>query len=219
MKNQRTLMTILALAGLLTVPLSHIPAEAQKPTPAFPILAVVPFTVEPQPFEGAPVRADEDKIMRKLSEEATKQAERVLMARRVAAATERIESKEAAAGQFALTGVVRLPLSLPDNVFRDAQFRRGRFATAEVTLWNRKGKICARQEVQLVWGDGWWLYSGGRIRRHRALDDVLIEIAQKAADRAVNRIVREKGFHEMLLQCDREMEERPTPEKPAPGGK
>jgi hypothetical protein len=181
-------------------------AKDQKPEPAFPKLVVVPFTIEPQPFEQASTRTDEDKIVQQLSEAATKQAERVLIARRVAATTERVASREAAKGQYVLTGVVRLPLSLPANVFQEAPFRRGRFAWAEVSLWNREGQLCARQEVQLVWGDGWWLYGGGRIRRHRALEDVLSEFAEKAADRAVNRIVRERGFRDMLLACDREME-------------
>jgi hypothetical protein len=87
-------------------------------------------------------------------------------------------------------------------------------ATAAVTLWDREGKVCAPQEIQLVWGDGWWLYGGGRVRRRRALDDVLVEFAQKAADRAVNRIVRERGFREMLLSCDREMESPKETQKP-----
>lgn len=219
MVSRRNLIAAVAGTGLLAALTSETEAEGQKPEPAFPKLAIVPFAIEPQPFDGAPMRADEDKIVQKLSEEATKQAERVLISRRVAATTERVGSKEAAAGQFVVTGVVRLPLSLPEPVFREAQFRRGRFATAEVTLWNREGNLCARQDIQLVWGDGWWLYGGGRIHRRRALNDILIEFAQKAADRAVNRIVREKGFREMLLQCDQEMEEMPTPEKPAPGRK
>lgn len=206
MVNRRNFFIAAAGTGLLAASVTESEAEGQKPEPAFPKLAVVPFIIEPQPFDGASLRADEDKIRRKLSEEATKQAERVLVARRVAATTERVTSREAAAGQYIVTGVVRLPLSLPEPVFRDAPFRRGRFLTAAVTLWNREGNLCAQQEIQMVWGDGWWLYGGGRIHRRRALDDILIEYAQKAADRAVNRIVRERGFREMLLFCDRETE-------------
>jgi hypothetical protein len=215
MKNQWNILMKLLLAGILAIMMGSTEAEGQKPGPAFPRLAVVPFVVKPSPFENAPKRIDEEAIIRKLSEASTIQAERVLVSRRIAATTERVESKEAAIGKFVLTGVVRLPVALTDNALRDAGFRSGRFATAEVTLWTREGTACARQEVQLVWSDGWWMY-GARYRRTRNLDDVLVEFAQKATDRAVNRIVREKGFREMLVICDREMEEKPHSDKPAP---
>jgi hypothetical protein len=127
MVNRRNFLVSAAGTGLLATLATETEAEGQKPEPAFPKLAIVPFIIEPQPFDGAPVRDDEGNIRRKLSEEATKQAERVLVARRVAATTERVASREAAAGQFVMTGVVRLPLSLPENVLREAAFRRGRY--------------------------------------------------------------------------------------------
>lgn len=167
-------------------------AFALPQPPLFERVALAPFVIEPQPFEGAPRRADETKLLQKLSEAATARAERNLVRRRIAGVVERVATGQAPAGVL-LSGTIRLPVSLPRKIRgARAEWRKGRFATATIALTDAQGRTLAREEIALDWGDVRWTRSK-RIRRHshevaRALDDVLLDFVWRVADDGVKQL-------------------------------
>lgn len=88
-------------------------SDASKPVPPLPEVAVVPFVIIPQTLDGAPTRADQDALVRRLAEEASERAERSLLRQHLAAAVEWPSSRASATAPVLLAGTVRLPLSLP----------------------------------------------------------------------------------------------------------
>lgn len=151
-------------------------------------VAVAPFTIDPQPFAGAPERADEKEFLKRLSEEATEQAQRSLIERHIADIATRVPSRDAADGRVVVTGTIRMPISLPPRVIGwDASRRRGHFATATVTLLDATGKVLSEQNVAVDWGDVWW-FQGGKSVHNNRLDQVLGDFVRKAADHAVRRL-------------------------------
>lgn len=151
-------------------------------------VAVAPFTIDPQPFAGAPERADEKEFLKRLSEEATEQAQRSLIERHIADAATRASSRDAADGRFVVTGTIRMPISLPPKVIGwDASRRRGHFATATVILLDATGKALSERDVAVNWDDVWW-FQGGKSVHNNRLDRVLEDFVRKAADHAVRRL-------------------------------
>lgn len=185
-------------------------ASAATPTPPLAKVGVIAIAVIPQPLEGAPTRADQDALLRRLSDEATARAERSLLRQQIAASVERLPSRALAAepagrsaismpasgsstGEVYLTGTIRLPLSLPPSITRDwTWFRHGRFASAEVRLLRADGSTITRAAAILDWSDIRWFSGAGRVRSARPLDDVLVDFVRKAADQAVKHLKRQR---------------------------
>ena len=168
-------------------------AGSERGTPGqagSPRVEVVPLTVESLPFRDSPERPDRDQVLERLAAEATARAERTLLKQHIAGVVERVASPAVASGALVLTGTVRLPVSVPAGQRGGrALFRRGRFASATVTLRRPDGTVAAQGESHLEWDDVWWL-RGARVRRARKLDDVLVDTVRKAVDHAVKRLRR-----------------------------
>ena len=171
---------------LLAAP--NVYARRAKP-PLFKVVAFRPVVVEPILIEGAPERPDQEAIVRKLSEEATKQMRRMLVRAHIAGAVEEevAASPEGAAiaPSIRVTATVRLPVSLPPKAHGwNASQRKGRFATATLTIENTDtGAVLAKGEGTCDWKDAWW--TTGRTRRSRPVDDVLAHFARKTTERAI----------------------------------
>jgi hypothetical protein len=189
------------LPWLLAV-LAGMSSDASRPAPPLPKVAVVPFVIIPQALDGAPTRADQDVLVRRLAEEASERAARSLLRQHFAAAVERPSSPSSATAPVLLAGTVRLPLSLPPRLCGyGSWFHRGRFATAEVKVQRADGTLVAREEVILDWCDIRWYWGAGRLRHSRPLDDVLVDFVRKATDGAVKRLKQHdlvSAVHEML---------------------
>ncbi len=166
-----------------------VPAVASEKPPRYPLVAVASFRIEPQPYPGAPLRTGESELLERLVGEATARAERTLVKQHIAGRVERLAGLESATAAPVLTGVVRLPLSLPPGQGgARAMFRKGPFASASVLLRQPDGTSIQR-EVTLDWRDIRWT-RGARIRRVRRFDDVLVDFVRKGVDHAVKRIQR-----------------------------
>jgi hypothetical protein len=141
------------------------------------------ITIEAQPIEGATARADTAAITKRLSEAANAQA-----------------SKSLGKGPLgtrgvALSGIIRLPLSLPPRVIGlRAHDRKGTFVSAQFTLRDAHGKSLSEQTVTLRWKDVNWLTGSPKWRRNRAVDEVL----EDATRRAVNRALKQLAMHHVL---------------------
>lgn len=159
-------------------------ARPARDSPVAAEVVLLPFVIDPQPYPGAPARPDEVDLLRRLSEEATARAERTLLKQRLAGRVIRMAPSVSGAGVTVLSGVVRLPVSVPlRQTGARAAFRRGSFATASVQL-RRPDGTSSQQEITLDWQDSRWL-QGARIRRARKVDDVLADFVRKAVDHAV----------------------------------
>jgi hypothetical protein len=187
------LVTGMMAAFLLVVP-PRFSGAARKP-PLFEKVVLVPIVVEAVPFEQTPPRPDEAEIVRKLADEATKQAERILARAHVAGEVVRVASTTAtpsapdettASVMPTVSGTLRLPVSLPPKVRGwNASQRKGRFATVSLTITDpRTGVVLAHSEGTCDWKDAFWT-RGARSRRNAPLDDVLAHFARKTTERAV----------------------------------
>lgn len=160
---------VLLMATLWCVPL----AVAQAP---------VGISIEAQPIEGATARADTAAITKRLSEAA------------IAQAAKSLDKPPFASRGLRLSGVIRLPLSLPPRVIGlRAHDRKGNFVTANFTLHGADGKSLAEQSVTLKWDDVRWTQGARPWKRNRALDEVLEEATRKAVARAAWQISRQRG--------------------------
>ncbi len=154
----------------------------------FEKVLVVPLSIESLPFRDSPERPDREQVLQRLTEEATARAERTLLKQHLAQSVERAPSPDPTRGGLVLTGVVRLPVSVPAGQRGGrAMFRSGRFASATVALRRADGMLVAEGHTHLDWDDIRWV-RGARIRRARALDDVLVDAVRKATDHAVKRL-------------------------------
>ena len=172
----------------LFAPLSAVAYGAPERSPLFEQVSVRPFVILPRPINGSRDRPDVESVLRRLSEEATRQAGRTLLGHRLAGKVERLETPGPRPGGITLVGSVRLPVALPPGVIGlRASSRRGPFAYAQVSLQGASGRPLATGEATLEWDDVRWL-RGARVRRNRPLDQVLEHATRKAVDRAVRRL-------------------------------
>jgi hypothetical protein len=202
--EMREIAQIPALMVLTLV--ARAPCSAKSIRPLAKVI-VLPFAIVAQPIDGASNRVDQQTIVRRLAEEATARAERSLLQQRIAVAVEQLPFPVAggvsvtavtsdsrpggagAEGPVQLEGTVRLPVSLPAPLTGPRSwFHRGPFATAEVELRRAGGAVIAREAATLDWRDVRWFTGAGRLRRSRPLDEVLIDFARKATDRAIKRL-------------------------------
>ena len=181
----------LSLLCLLLLPSFANAKEDAQSGQRWQRIAVVAFTIEPQILDGSPERADQDAILKKLSIEAGKRAERLLLKRHVAATVEQVASIQATTAPVFVTGTVSLPISLPPGVIGwRALTRKGTFVTTRIYLVDAAGKTLMQQTVTLDWGDVWWLHGGIR-KRNAKLDDVLVKFVRKSVDRAMEQMLAE----------------------------
>ena len=185
-------LAALSAAGTLCVLLllARVACSKTERRPLFEKVALAPFTVVAQPFEGSPPRADQDTIVRRLAEEATARAGRDILRRRIAGTVERLSAGSPLSTQVLVAGTILLPVSLPRQVIGTrAAFRKGRFATVMISVTNADGRRLAQQEVVLGWDDVWWT-RGARVRRNRALDEVLLDFVRRGVDDAFKQLER-----------------------------
>ncbi len=177
---------VLVFAAFCLLSGAFVPAASADQKPLYARITVTRLTVEAQPFEGAPNRLDQADLIGKLEEEATKQARRTLTEHGFVETVEPVGKVAEAQSPLVLTGTVRLPVSLPANVYGfDAYERRGQFATATVTVKRRDGTVLATAESRLTWKACWW--ETGRNHRNIPVDDVLADFVRKATDRATRK--------------------------------
>jgi hypothetical protein len=158
-------------------------AERGKP-PLFERVMLSPVAIEPLTFEGAPELPDQEAVVRKLSEEATKQARRILVRAHIAG---KVDDAVSSSAPIAVTAVLRLPLSLPPKVRGfNASRQTGRFATVTLTIRDtRTGGVLGSGEGASDWNDAFWTSGGPKIKRIKPLDAVLEHFARKTMERAV----------------------------------
>ncbi|HWQ91583.1 MAG TPA: hypothetical protein VN673_07915, partial [Clostridia bacterium] len=107
-----------------------------------------------------------------------------------------------------LSGVVRLPVALPECLDHHRARTRGEpFVTAVVALTGADGAVIAWGEAALRWKDLRWTdhhwRGGGRTRRlhhhDRPVDDVLEQAVSEAVDRAVKRLTADAKSNWTLI--------------------
>lgn len=180
----------IAIAAAFLLTASPSPARTKKP-PLFQKVLLVPITVEPLPFEGVPPQRWEGETARKLSDEATKQADRILLRSNLAATVVRgasaPEAGEGSAPIPVVSGTLRLPVSLPATVRGwDASRRKGRFASMTIVVTDpRTGRIIASGSGLCEWRDAWWIRTKHHGYHVVPLESVLLDFARKAAERSV----------------------------------
>ncbi len=152
--------------------------------PAYDRVAIVPFTIEAQSLENTPNRADQDDEIRRLQEEAAKQAERTLKEHGLAGEMEPAATAQAAKSPLVLSGVIRLAISMPPRINGMAGYRRsGPFITVTETLQRPDGTVTATGNSTLGWNGCWWI-TAGKSSHVIPVDNVLADFVRKAVDRA-----------------------------------
>lgn len=163
--------------------------------PLFGVVQVAPFAIEPEPRAGVPLGAAQQERIRVLSEQVTQHTDHWLFKKRLSGTIAGGEQRATSAADEAtpvVSGVVRLPLSLPaDLQQRYALFSRQRFATATVTVQLPAGtKIEAAATP-----DGKESLPTERLRQQltygKGIVWVLERFAEKAVDRALESLWRE----------------------------
>lgn len=153
-------------------------------------VAVVPFTIEAQPFEKTPNRTDQDDEIRRLQEEAAKQAERSLKEHGLAGNIESAATAQAAKSPLVLSGVVHLAVSLPSRVYGMACYlHSGPFITVIETLQHPDGTVIATGTSTLGWKGCWWI-TAGKSSHIIPVDKVLADFVRKAVDRATRNVFK-----------------------------
>lgn len=185
--NRALLISSFVLGALCLLAAPRVYAERGKP-PLFKVIAFRPVVVEPVLIEGTPGRPDQEATVRKLSGVATKQLRRILVRAHVAGVVEEdmAASLEAVTitSPIRVTAALRLPVSLPPELRGwNASQRKGRFATVVLTVQNADtGAVLAKGEGTCDWKDALW--TTGKSRRSRPVDDVLEHFARKTMERA-----------------------------------
>lgn len=180
---------LLACAVLLYTAANWNGSTAAAHQPRIASVVVDPIIVEAQPYADAPPRRDTEELLRRLGEIATARAERSLIKQQLAGTSTRTSTSTSSEAPV-LSGVVRLPISLPrGHGGARALFRRGRFASATVVLKQDGGTVLAEETASLDWDDVRWIY-GARGGHARKLDEVLEDYVRKAVDQALKRLRR-----------------------------
>lgn len=140
-------------------------------------VTVLPFTIEPQALPGAPADPKEN-LRSLLAGEASASAGEALR-----------KNPSDAAGVTAVTGTVRIPVSLPPEVWGlRAHRQKGRLAAATVRLLGPDGKTIREAEASLSWGEVRWLTGPPKFRRNRPQEEVLRSAVAEVVERAVERL-------------------------------
>lgn len=177
---------VLVFAAFCLLLGAFVPVASADQKPLYVRITVIRLMVEAQPFEGVPNRLDQADLIGKLEEEATKQASRTLTEHGFVGTVELVGKVAEAQSPLVLTGTVRLPVSLPVNVYGfDAYERRGQFATSTVIVKRRDGTVLATGESRLTWKACWW--ETGRGHHNLPVDDVLADFVRKATDQATRK--------------------------------
>lgn len=185
--NRFYLLSFAALALSLSACLATKQPE-REPAP-LPRLVLHPFAIEPQPLEGAPSRSDSAGFAQILATEATSAAEQALIKHHVASTVERAAPGVRDAGALQVTGVVKIPVTLPgDLIGLRADKQRGPLVVAVVHLLGPDGKAVQKGEAILTWRDAEWLEGGPRFRRNRPAATVLREAIREAVEIAVDHL-------------------------------
>jgi hypothetical protein len=186
MKLKIRVTALLGVAVLLMAAAPPMRGGAAINTPRFKKVVLAPIVVEALPFENTPPHANEAEVVRKLSEEATKQAEKILIQSHIAEEVVLIKPVGATTALPTVSGTLRLPVSLPPEVRGwKASQRSGRFATVSLTITDpQTGGVLTRSEGTCNWKDALWT-RGARIRRSAPLPEVLSHFARKTTERAV----------------------------------
>ena len=186
-RNRFFLLSFAALA----LPLAACTTPRQTPREPAPLprLVLLPFTIEPQPVEGAPSRSDSKGFAQILATEATSAAEQALIKHHVASSVERAAPGARDAGALQVTGVVRIPVTLPEDLRGlRADKQRGPLVVAVVHLQGSDGKAVQKGEAILTWRDAKWLEGAPRSRRNRPAEAVLREAVREAVEIAVDHL-------------------------------
>ena len=168
---------------------SNLCANADKKS-AYERVAVVPFTIEAQPFERTPNRTDQDDEVRRLQGEAAEQAERSLKEHGLAGNIESAATAQAAKSPLVLSGVIHLAVSLPSRVSGMTGYQHsGPFITVTETLQRPDGTVTATGSSTLGWRGCWWI-TAGKSSHIIPVDSVLADFVRKAVDRATRNVFK-----------------------------
>ena len=188
MRCNRPFLPLLAALGLSLAACSATRQPPREPAP-LPRLVLLPFTIEPLPLEGAPSRSDPAGFAQILATEATSAAEQALIEHHVASAVERAAPGARDAGALQVTGVVKIPVTLPgDLIGLRADKQRGPLVVAVVHLLGPDGKAVQKGEAILTWRDAKWLEGAPRFRRNLPAEAVLREAVREAVEIAVDNL-------------------------------
>lgn len=148
-----------------------------------PSVTVIPFSIKPHLVEGEEAPPLPGELLQALSSEATASAVRTL-ARRVEVTPEKTVNVPG----YRVTGVVRVPIVLPqdDELHREIG-RSEPFVTAAVTLQGPDGKAIRTVHGILAWED---LHDpeGAPVPSDRLIGDVLRDAVRQAVEEAVTHL-------------------------------
>jgi hypothetical protein len=171
----------------------HRRRHAASPKPLFAAVAVMPFTVEPEPPAGVAVSPTQPERLRIAAEQVTEHVHHWLLKKRlsgtIAGRVHRATSPADETLPF-ITGTVRLPVSLPTGrQERHALFARERFATAKVTMQFPDGTTL-EAEAALNGKDVPLTRNYKRyLTYEKGIGWVLEKFAEKAVDRALQSLL------------------------------
>lgn len=186
--SRTRLFSMASLASIIISSGGSIRADNTQSRPIYSQVVLVPFVIKSVSFEGAAKREDEEKVLQKLSAEATAQAKRTALHHKIAGAIIEQSASDVPKEAVTITSVLQLPTWLPSGfIGLKAAMRRGVFVTGRVTVRDAVGKVLNQQAVKLQWGDASWT-TGARNRRNQPLDDVLAHFVRKTADHAIRRL-------------------------------
>ena len=178
------------VASALVAALALAGCSSWAPLPKQPLLDAVEvnaLVVEPVDIPGAPlIQAWFSELV---SSTATAAAKRSTLERHLAAQV--FDTDESADRRYRLSGVVRVPLSLPPDVAgSQAVFREGTLAVATLTLKSPDG-TSQSGEVVLGWKKGDWLMGDRHHLRRRRQELALLGVVERSIDEAIEDLVRQ----------------------------
>jgi hypothetical protein len=184
------LLSALSLACLgSTQPATRSPAE---PVLRLTALVIDRFSVVAQPVGRAQVQAGGEDLSWTLAEWATREAEKSVLQRQVAASVQRANAG-GGEKQPRLSGEVVIPVSLPSNLKGlSAAKSSGSLAVASVRLVDGEGRTLGQGTASVDWDGVRWL-TGARYRRPRPVNNALVDAARKAVDLAIRDLRQSLG--------------------------
>ena len=176
-----------AIVGLAVVGCATYRSPSGEPLLA--ALAVEGLTVEAIAMEGASP-AEREWFEALIQTRASAAAQRAALEHRLAAI---VEAAPAARPEIhRLVGRVSLPMALPSELRGSrAAFTEGDLATARVELRDGRGELVAAADSRVEWGEVRWTTGGPKTRRAKDPNLALLDAAELAVERAVQRLIRE----------------------------